>query len=63
MASGQPDLALFVAEITFATAPSAGDFRLLIEEHEHISAVYTDRAGRVTHEPGRLIYAEIFPIG
>jgi hypothetical protein len=61
-ATGQPDLALFVAEVTFATVPPAGDFRLLIEEYEYISADYADHVGRVTHEPGRLVYSEIFPI-
>jgi hypothetical protein len=62
-ATGQPDLALFVADVTFVAVPPAGDFRLLIEEHEYVSADYADRAGRVSHEAGRLIYAEIFPIG
>jgi hypothetical protein len=62
-APAQPDLELFVAEITFTNAPAPGDFRLLVEEHEYISADYSDRVGRVPQEPGRLIYAEIFPIG
>jgi hypothetical protein len=62
-APSQPDLEKFAAEITFAQAPVAGELRLLIEEHEYVSADYTDHVGRVAHEPGRLIYAEIFPLG
>jgi len=59
----QPDLELFAAQIVFAAAPMPGEMRLLIEEHEYVSADYTDHVGRVAHEPGRLIYAEILPLG
>jgi hypothetical protein len=55
---GQPDLGLWVGAVTFAAAPAPGQFRLLIEEFEFISANYTDE-GRA---PGRLIYAETFAI-
>ena len=62
-APSQPDLELLAAEITFAKPPVPGELRLLIEEHEYVSADHTDHVGRRVHEPGRLIYAEIFPIG
>ena len=62
-APSQPDLELFAAEITFAKAPGPGELRLLIEEHEYVSVDYTDHVGRLAYEPGRLIYAEIFPLG
>jgi hypothetical protein len=51
---GQPNLALWVGAVTFAAAPDPGQFRLLIEEFEFISANYTDQG----KAPGRLIYAE-----
>lgn len=59
----QPDLALWAGSVTFEQPPEPGRYRLLIEEHEYISANYTIARGRVAEQPGRLIYAEIFPIG
>jgi hypothetical protein len=61
-ASGQPDLELFAATVNFAQPPAAGEFRLVIEEVEHVSADYTAIEGGGTGWPGRLIYAEIFEI-
>jgi hypothetical protein len=55
---GHPDLGLWVGAVTFAAAPAPGQFRLLIEEFEFISANYSDQG----KAPGRLIYAEIFAI-
>ena len=55
---GQPDLGLWVGAVTFAAVPAPGDYRLLIEEFEYVSAEYGD--GR--HAPGRLIYAETFAV-
>ena len=54
----QPDLALWVGAITFAAIPAPGQFRLLIEEFEFISANYATQG----HAPGRLIYAETFEV-
>jgi hypothetical protein len=61
-AAGQPDLTLFVATVTFAQPPQAGEYRLLIEEREYVSAdhVLIENDRRVW--PGRLIYAETFAI-
>ncbi len=55
---GQPDLGLWVGAVTFASVPAPGDYRLLVEEFEYISAQYTE--GR--QAPGRLIYAETFEV-
>ena len=55
---GQPDLALWVGAVTFANASAPGQFRLLIEGFEFISANYTDRGTA----PGRLIYSETFAV-
>ena len=54
----QPDLELWSGTVTFAQAPKPGQFRLLIEEQEYISANYTLVEGRTAQQPGRLIYAE-----
>ena len=61
-AAGQPDLELFAATVTFAQLPKAGEFRLVIEEIEHVTADYTLTEDDRTAWPGRLIYAEIFEI-
>ncbi|HEY0878484.1 MAG TPA: hypothetical protein VGE10_08515 [Zeimonas sp.] len=55
---GQPYLELWVGLVTFAAAPAPGAWRLLVEEHEYVSANYADE-GRA---PGRLIYAETFEV-
>jgi hypothetical protein len=55
---GQPDLALWVGAVTFASKPAPGQFRLLIEEFEYVSANYADDG----QAPGRLIYAETFAV-
>lgn len=57
-----PDLVMWSGTVTFAQKPAAGQFRLVIEEHEFISATYTEGAGRAAQAPGRLVYAEIFEI-
>ncbi|PZS06127.1 MAG: hypothetical protein DLM69_00380, partial [Candidatus Chloroheliales bacterium] len=60
--SAQPDLAMWAGTVTFAQAPAAGQFRLLIEEYEYISADYTLVEGRQRLQAGRLIYAEAFEL-
>jgi hypothetical protein len=57
-----PDLTLFVAAITFAQPPQPGEYRLLIEEREDVSADYVLSENDSTVWPSRLIYAEIFAI-
>jgi len=60
--AGDPDLALWAGTVQFAEKPTAGKFRLLIEEHEFISANYTVLEHGVAQQPSRLIYAEIFAL-
>jgi hypothetical protein len=60
--TGQPDLELWAGSVTFAHTPKPGQFRLLIEEHEYISANYTVPDGDGARQPGRLIYAEAFEL-
>ena len=60
--AGDPDLALWAGSVQFAKKPTAGEFRLLIEEHEFISANYTVVEHGVVQQPSRLIYAEIFSL-
>ncbi len=55
---GQPDLEMWAGLVTFAPDRPEGRYRLLIEEHEYISANYAVRNGREFEQPGRLIYAE-----
>jgi len=55
----QPDLALWVGAVTFLATPASGQFRLLVEEFEFISANYTAQGRQA---PGRLIYAETFTV-
>ncbi|HEY0368105.1 MAG TPA: hypothetical protein VGC85_00780, partial [Chthoniobacterales bacterium] len=57
-----PDLAMWSGTVTFAEKPAAGQFRLVIEEHEFISATYAEHEGNSAHAPSRLVYAEIFAI-
>ena len=58
--AGDPDLAIWSGTVQFANKPAAGEFRLLIEEHEFISANYTEVEHGRPQQPSRLIYAEIF---
>jgi hypothetical protein len=55
---GSPDLVIWKGTVGFAKRPEPGEFRLLIEEHEYVSANYTVMEGRSVVQPGRLIYAE-----
>jgi hypothetical protein len=59
-APGSLDLALWAGTVQFASKPAAGRFRLLIEEHEYISANFVAIEHGIAKQPGRLIYAEIF---
>jgi hypothetical protein len=58
----QPDLVLWAGSVTFAQRPNPGGFRLLVEEHEYISANYTISEGDAIKQPGRLIYIETFEL-
>lgn len=60
--AGDADLAIWVGSVQFVNKPSAGSFRLVIEEHEFISANYTEFEHGVVQQPGRLVYAEIFAL-
>ena len=54
--------------VTFVTTPTPGQYRVVIREHEYLSANYTTvthwRRGRpvVREQPKRLLYAEIVEI-
>ncbi|MDQ6860295.1 MAG: hypothetical protein M3032_03955 [Verrucomicrobiota bacterium] len=56
------DLAMWLGTVTFTEKPAAGQFRLVIEEHEFISATYAEHEGNTAHAPSRLVYAEIFEL-
>lgn len=61
----QPGLTHWVGRVHFAVDPDPGTFRLVIEEHEYISANHTldnklDSGEVVREQPRRLIYAEVF---
>ncbi len=59
--AGDPDLAIWSGTVTFAETPRAGQFRLLVEEHEYV--VRGDSgAARSAQQAGRLIYAETFEL-
>ncbi|MDQ3678009.1 MAG: hypothetical protein M3401_14645 [Actinomycetota bacterium] len=58
----QPDLVMWAGSVRFASSPSGKQFRLLIEEHEQISANYAIADGETVRQPGRLIYAEAFEL-
>lgn len=53
-----PDLAMWAGLVTFAPGRPPGAYRLLIEEHENLSANYTVANQYAFDQPGRLIYAE-----
>ena len=61
-AVGRPDLELWTGTVTFAARPVAGEFRLLVEEREYVSARHVEVEGRSVRQPGRLIYAETFAV-
>jgi hypothetical protein len=55
----QPEMALWFGTISFTSTPGPGQFRILVEEFEFISASYATPDRKV---PGRLIYAETFSV-
>ena len=57
-----PDVTLWTGLVTFATPPVGDEFRLVIEEHEFISADSSPAAPFTTGLSGRLIYAEVMPV-
>jgi hypothetical protein len=64
---GKPDLTHWTGRVQFLVDPEPGAFRLVIEEHEYISANHTfsepTGRGRMRREqPSRLIYAEVFEL-
>ena len=61
-ATGNADLAIWAGTVQFVNKPVAGKFRLLIEEHEFISANYTEVEPSIFQQPSRLVYAEIFAL-
>ena len=61
-AAGNADLAIWVGTVQFVNKPAAGKFRLLIEEHEFISANYAEIEHGIVQQPSRLVYAEIFAL-
>lgn len=65
--ASDPDMVIWDGTVTFSKPPATGEFRLLVEEYEYISAEYTlvDQDGdgdAVAMQPGRLIYAEVFEL-
>ncbi len=56
------DLVIWAGTVQFVKKPAAGEFRLLIEEHEFISANYTEVEHGIAQQPSRLVYAEIFAL-
>jgi hypothetical protein len=60
--AGNADLAIWAGKVRFVDRPAAGKFRLVIEEHEFISANYTVVEQGTVLQPGRLVYAEIFAV-
>jgi hypothetical protein len=58
---GQSSLAMWAGSITFAQMPKVGQYRLLIEEFEYVSANFALEKGS-SDFPSRLIYAEIFEL-
>jgi hypothetical protein len=61
-APDHPDLELWRGTVTFAERPGAGQFRLLIEEREFVSATHVEVHGRNVRGPSRVIYAETFAV-
>jgi hypothetical protein len=58
----QPELVMWAGSIIFTKPPSAGQFRLIIEEEEYISAEHAIIDDNIIKQPSRLIYAEVFEI-
>jgi hypothetical protein len=59
---GHPDLVIWAGIVQFVHKPVAGAYRLLVEEHELISAEYTEAVHNTVRQPSRLVYAEIFEL-
>ena len=55
----QPDLALWLGTVQFASIPQPGQLRILVEEFEFISASYATADPKA---PSCLIYAETFAV-
>jgi hypothetical protein len=53
---------MWAGTVTFTKPPAPGEFRLLIEEREFISANYTLIEGNAIKQPSRVIYAETFEL-
>jgi hypothetical protein len=60
--STQPELVMWAGSIVFTKPPRAGQFRLIIEEKEYISAEHAIIDDNIIKQPSRLIYAEVFEI-
>lgn len=60
--AGDADLAIWAGTVQFANKPAARKYRLLIEEHEFISANYSEVEHGIVQQPSRLVYAEIFAL-
>lgn len=56
----RPDLELWTGTVTFAERPAPGEFRLLIEEREYVSARFAEVISDHVRQPSRVIYAETF---
>ena len=60
--STQPELVMWAGSIVFTKPPRAGQFRLIIEEKEYISAEHAIFDDNIIKQPSRLVYAEVFEI-
>lgn len=56
------NLARWIGTVTFAEKPAPDQFRLVIEEHEFISARFVVTENGKPVQPSRLIFAEIFTL-
>jgi hypothetical protein len=56
------NLALWIGTVTFTERPAPDQFRLVIEEHEFISARFVVTENGEAVQPSRLIFAEIFTL-
>jgi hypothetical protein len=61
-AGAGPDLELWTGRVTFADRPAAGEFRLLVEEREFISARHAAVVDDRVQQPSRVIFAETFAL-
>jgi hypothetical protein len=53
---------MWAGSIVFTKPPRAGQFRLIVEEKEYISAEYAIIDDNIIKQPSRLVYAEVFEI-